>query len=259
MEMPHSLDMTGRGIWITGGCGGIGIAMARRFLALGAGVVLFDRDLAPAQELARENAGKLHLATCDFSNMSDVDQTFAQAVSEHGTPDVLVNNVGMSPKYDAQGERLKSWTITLAQWDQIMAVNVTSCFWCARMVIPGMIERGSGRIINIGSYAARTGGYQPAPHYVASKAAVLGLTKGLAKELGGYGIQVNTINPGRIETAMTSDVAPEVNAAIIPSIPCGRLGLPDDIAKAAVFLASDLADYMTGTAIEVNGGLSMAP
>ena len=259
MDQPDTLDMTGRAVWITGGCGGIGLAMAQRFLALGASVVLFDRDLVPAEDIARDHAERLLLAACDFSNMPKVEQVFGQAITERGTPDVLINNVGMSPKYDSQGERLKSWTITLDQWDEIMAVNVTSYFWCARMVIPGMIERGSGRIINIGSYAARTGGYQPAPHYVASKAAVLGLTKGLAKELGRYGIKVNTINPGRIETAMTSDVAPEINAAIIPSIPCGRMGLPEDIAKAAVFLCSDLADYMTGTAVEVNGGLSMAP
>jgi 3-oxoacyl-[acyl-carrier protein] reductase len=122
-----------------------------------------------------------------------------------------------------------------------------------------MMERKFGRIVNIASYAARIGGYQAAVHYTTSKAAILGFTKSLAREVAAYGILVNAINPGRIETPMTRDVPKEVSAGLILQIPCGRLGVPKDIANVALFLCSDLADYMTGTAVEVNGGLYVGP
>src|SRR6185369_3502930 len=113
--------------------------------------------------------------------------------------------------------------------------------------------------VNIASYVTRIGGYQACAHYTASKSAVLGLTKALARELAPYGIRVNAINPGRIDTPMTQDVPKEVSEGLIPQIPAGRLGVPADIAKAALFLCSDLSDYMTGTALEVNGGLYVGP
>lgn len=250
--------IVGERVWITGGCGGIGLAMAEAFASAGRAVVLFDRDVEPGAALS-ERFPEVRRIAVDLSDPAAIDAALPPLLEAGDAPDILVNNVGISPKYDAQGNRLRSWTLTLGDWEHVFATNVTAYFLCARHVIPGMIERGGGRIINIASYAARTGGYQPAVHYVASKAAVLGLTKGLAKDLGRHGILVNAINPGRIETAMTRDVSDEVNQALIPSIPVGRLGLPDDIAKATLFLASTLADYLTGTALEVNGGLYMGP
>lgn len=258
MSASTGFAIVGESVWITGGCGGIGLAMAEAFAAADRSVVLLDRDIAAGAELERRFP-KLRRVAVDLSDSGSIDAALAPLLAAGDAPDILVNNVGISPKYDADGNRLRSWTVALADWEHVFATNVTAYFLCARHVIPTMIERGGGRIINIASYAARTGGYQPAVHYVASKAAVLGLTKGLAKDLGRHGILVNAINPGRIETAMTRDVSEEVNQALIPSIPVGRLGLPDDIAKATLFLASTLADYMTGTALEVNGGLYMGP
>jgi len=145
----------------------------------------------------------------------------------------------------------------LEQWNRVMAVNLTSYFYCSKLVVPAMKQKGGGRIINIASLAARTGGYVAPVHYVVSKSGVLGLTKVLAKETAQFGINVNAINPGRIDTPMIHDVPDEVNQSYIERIPARRLGLPEDIAKVVVFLASDLSDYITGTAIEVNGGLFM--
>jgi 3-oxoacyl-[acyl-carrier protein] reductase len=167
--------------------------------------------------------------------------------------------VGISPKADAHGRAWRTWEMPVEQWKKVLDVNLTAYFCCSRLVLPRMIAQRSGRIINIASLAARTGGYVAPAHYVATKAGVLGLTKVMAKETGPYGITVNAINPGRIDTPMIHDVPDEVNQSYVARIPVGRLGRPDDVAGAVLFLASDLADYLTGTALEVNGGLYMGP
>ena len=245
-------------VMITGGCGAIGLAMAKLFVAEGKRVILVDRDIAGSRSLDCDPA-QIESVQCDLSDAADIERKLSRFGPADECPGVLINNVGISPKYGADGARIRAWNMTLDQWNSVFATNVTSYFICSRLVIPAMMERRYGRIINTGSYAARNAGYQAAVHYVASKAAVLGLTKSLAKELSEFGINVNAINPGRIATPMTRDVAPEVNDAIIPQIPMRRLGTPEDIAKVAVFLASDLADYLTGTAIETNGGLYLGP
>lgn len=247
----------GETVLITGGCGGIGLAMAGRFVGLGKKVILVDRNLDKGRDIA--DHADVRLVEIDFADEVEAERHLAGLVEEGVAPDILINNIGVSPKRDAAGNRLTAWTVSPEAWREIFAVNATSHFLCVRAFVPGMIDRRRGRVINIGSYAARTGGYQAASHYQATKAAVLGFTRALAREAAPYGITVNAINPGRIITPMTADVSPEVNEAFIKSIPLGRLGVADDIAKVAVFLASDLSDYITGTAIEVNGGVYLTP
>jgi 3-oxoacyl-[acyl-carrier protein] reductase len=247
------MNIGGTSVMITGGCGGIGLEMGRLFAAAGKDVVLVDAKIEPGAALAHEN-DRIRCVQCDLSSASDIERT----LKDHAA-DILINNVGISPKFDAAGNRVRTWTMTLEQWNAVMATNVTSFFLCAKVCLPRMMERKFGRIVNIASYAARTGGYQAAVHYTTSKAAILGFTKALAREVAPFGILVNAINPGRIETAMTRDVSQEVNAGLIPQIPAGRLGVPRDIANVTLFLCSDLAGYMTGTAVEVNGGLYVGP
>ncbi|HWV55412.1 SDR family NAD(P)-dependent oxidoreductase [Pseudorhodoplanes sp.] len=247
------MEIGGRSVMITGGCGGIGLEMGRKFAAAGKEVLLVDAKIDAGMALAQENPA-ISCIQCDLSSAQDIEHKLAGK-----SIDILINNVGISPKFDAAGQRVKTWTMTLDQWNAVMATNVTSFFLCTRLCLPGMMARKFGRIVNIASYAARIGGYQAAVHYTTSKAAVLGFTKSLAREVAPYGILVNAINPGRIETPMTRDVPKEVSEGLIPQISCGRLGVPKDIANVALFLCSDLADYMTGTAIEVNGGLYVGP
>ncbi|MFZ4806534.1 MAG: SDR family oxidoreductase [Hyphomicrobiaceae bacterium] len=253
------MQIRGDLVLITGGCGDIGLATARQFLTAGKRVILVDRRIEPGERLATEHPGRVDTIACDLSRADEIERCLGPVFGGEAAPDILVNNVGISPKFDADGTRLKAWTITVDQWDHLFATNVRSYFHCTRMALPPMIARGHGRIINVASIAARGAAYQAVAHYVASKSAILGLTMAVAKEVTPLGITVNAINPGRILTSMTRDVSDEVNAAIIDRIPARRLGQPDDIAKVALFLASDLADYLTGTAIEVNGGLYMGP
>lgn len=247
------MNIGGTKVMITGGCGGIGLEMGRLFAAEGKDVILVDAKIEPGAALAREN-NRIRCVQCDLSSTSEIDRI----LKDHAA-DILINNVGISPKFDEAGNRLRAWNMTVQQWNTVMTTNVTSFFLCTKICLPRMMDQKFGRIVNIASYAARIGGYQGALHYTTSKAAVLGFTKALAREVASHGILVNAINPGRIETPMTADVPKEVSEALIPQIPAGRLGVPRDIANVALFLCSDLAGYMTGTAVEVNGGLYVGP
>lgn len=252
------MKIRGTSAWITGGCGGIGVAIGERFAAEGLRVLLVDRDLRGASALVRRQPA-VETVEVDLGDHREIERVLRPRVERDGGPDILVNGVGISPKSDIYGRAWRTWEMPPEQWQRVLDVNLSAYFHCARMVLPRMIERRAGRIVNIASLAARTGGYVAPAHYVASKAGVLGLTKIMAKEVGTYGITVNAINPGRIDTPMIRDVSDEVNDAYIARIPLGRLGQPDDVASTVLYLASDLADYLTGTTIEVNGGLYMGP
>lgn len=250
------MEIRGRRVLITGGCGGMGMAMAGEFLQYGLEVILCDLRVEKGLEWAAGRPGITCLRV-DLGEPEEVSRSLEPLVASGRAPDILINNVGISPKGDASGKARRTWEMPLTEWNRVLAVNLTSYFQCAKILLPAMIQQGWGRIINIASLAARTGGYVAPAHYVATKAGVLGLTKILAKEAAPFGVNVNAINPGRIDTPMIHDVPDEVNQSYVARIPVGRLGLPRDVAKAAVFLASDLADYITGTALEVNGGLFM--
>lgn len=252
------MQIRGQSVLVTGGCGGIGSEIATRFAELGLRTLLCDQDIRRGEELTQRYPA-ISCLQLDLGNPDDIHRVLAPELERAGSPDILVNAVGMSPKRDSSGRAYTTWEMPIDQWLRVMDVNLNSYFFCSRLVLPRMIAQRQGRIVNIASLAARTGGYVAPAHYVATKAGVLGLTKVIAKEVGQYGITVNAINPGRIDTAMIHDVPDEVNQSYLARIPLGRLGQPADVAGVVLFLASDLADYLTGTTIEVNGGLYMGP
>lgn len=243
---------------ITGGCGDIGLGIARAFLDKGKRVTLVDLNIASGEALAAEN-DRVSLIQLDLADAQAVEEQLRPLARSDGAPDILVNGVGWTPKTDPEGNPWTTWNMPISHFNHVVAVNLTSVFQCTGIFVPAMIKRGQGRIINIASLAARIGGKVAPVHYVAGKSGVLGLTKVVARELSGTGLTINAINPGRIDTQMIRDVPDEVNQAIAAQIPVGRLGTPADIAKACLYLASDLADYLTGTTIEVNGGLYVGP
>lgn len=250
------MEIRGNVVLITGGCGGMGIAMAKEFCKFQKKIILCDLNIERGLELARD-CKNMRCVQMDMGDSGEIARHLLPLIQSGNSPDILVNNVGISPKGNCAGKTLRTWEMPLEQWNKVLAVNLTSYFYCAKLVLPSMIQKGWGRIINIASLAARTGGQVAPIHYVATKAGVLGLTKIMAKEAGPFGINVNSINPGRIDTPMIHDVPDEVNESYIPKIPVRRLGLPEDIGKVVLFLASDLSDYITGATIEVNGGLFM--
>jgi len=237
---------------VTGAARGIGFATATELARKGFRVALADLDEAAlnvaAQRVGEIGAGWM-LLPGDTSDFAGVQRHGARVVERFGRVDVLVNNAGMS-----QPKRLLD--ITEAEWDRTLEVNLKSCFnWC-KAVAPAMLERGGGRIVNVSSVSAHTGGAPSAVSkfaYCASKAGILGLTRGLAKELAPH-ITVNAVCPGSIETQMTAGLMAAQREAIVQSIPMARVGTPEDVAAVIVFLATVLPNYLTGEIIDVDGG-----
>ncbi|MBH61106.1 MAG: 3-oxoacyl-ACP reductase [Alphaproteobacteria bacterium] len=253
------MNIRGTRALITGGCGGIGLAIANRFLEHDKNVILCDIDTAAGDELANTDS-RVSTIQCDLSDATQIDDKLGGLFQSDEAPEILCNNVAICPRLDDEGNRLTTLTIPLAQWETVIATNLTSYFYCSQLAIPRMIDRGYGRIINTASIAARTGSFASQCHYVASKAGVLGLTKALSRELAPHGITINAVNPSRVPTAFTHEPGwLELNEKYVQSVPIGRMADPDDIAKTVIFLASDHADFMTGTALEVNGGTYVGP
>jgi 3-oxoacyl-[acyl-carrier protein] reductase len=253
----NGLEIRGKSVLITGGCGGIGLGVATEFANRGLSVLLADRDISGAAALCASNPN-VRCIEVDLSSFRAIDEKLKPILTGNDAPDILVNGVGISPKYAPSGERWTAWNMPLDHWQDILRLDLDSIFYTTSLVLPKMIERRRGRIVNIASLVSRTSGGGVAPiHYVTAKTALLGLTRTTAQEAGPFGITVNAVNPGRIDTAMIRDVPEKVNQSIARNIPLQRLGTPKDIAGAIVFLASELADYLTGVVIEVNGGMHM--
>lgn len=238
---------------ITGSSRGIGRAIAIEMAREGADVVVnYNLSKEKASEVARtiETLNRKALVVkADVSRFDQVEAMSKRVVEEFGGVDILVNNAGVH-------HHLKSWEIDPAEWNRILNANLDGTFFCSRTFSSEMRAKKWGRIINISSIVAAIGTDHEA-HYGASKAAVLGLTKSLALELAPYNITVNAISPGLIETDMTASATPEEKKKELELIPLGRIGQPEDIAHAAVFLASDRASFITGQTIHVNGGEAM--
>ncbi|MEI6578315.1 MAG: SDR family oxidoreductase [Eubacteriales bacterium] len=235
---------------ITGASGGIGSAAARLFAENGYNVIInyhTSQDKAQALELELCSFGYKTLAVaCDISDMAQVQTMFKICDEKFGGVDVLVNNAGIAQQ--------KLFTdITQADYDAMFAVNVKGCFNCCQCALPDMINRKKGKIINISSIWGVTGASCEV-HYSASKAAVIGLTKALAKEVGPSNIQVNCITPGVIDTAMNAGFSSETIEQLKAETPLGKLGSPNDVAELILFLACDKADFITGQVIGVDGG-----
>ena len=244
---------------ITGGGGGIGGATCQRFAAEGARVAVFDRDLAAAERVAaaiRDSGGQARAYACDITDRAQVDAAVAAASADLGPIDILVNNAGW--------DVFKPFTKTVpAEWDKLIAINLTGALHMHHAVLPGMAERKSGRIVNIASDAARVGSSGEAV-YAACKGGLVALSKTLAREHARHHITVNVVCPGPTETALFADYKlgagnPEkLEEAFRRSIPLGRIGQPSDLPGSILFFASDDAAYVTGQVISVSGGLTMA-
>lgn len=228
---------------------GLGKAAAALFAEHGAIVALLDLDKAAA-EAAAADIGPNHVGlACDVTDKAACEAAVAELSSRWGRIDILVNNAGIT-------QPLKIMDIAPANYDAVLDVNLRGTLYMSQAVIPGMRAQGSGSIVNLSSVSAqRGGGIFGGPHYSAAKGGILGLTKAMARELAPNNVRVNAICPGFIATDITAGkLTPEMKEMILEGIPMGRAGEASDVAGCALFLASDLSSYCTGTEVDVNGG-----
>lgn len=242
-------NLTGKAALITGASGGIGGAVARALHARGATVGLSGTRTGPLEELAGALCERAHVLPCDLSDPGAVEALPKRAAEALGGVDVLVNNAGITR--DQLFMRMSD-----ADWAEVLAVNLTSVMRLSRGVLRGMMKARWGRIVNVSSIVGVTGNPGQA-NYAAAKAGVIGMSKSLAAEVAGRGVTVNCIAPGFIATAMTDRLPDEQKAKLLGAIPAGRMGTSEEIAAAAVYLASGEAAYVTGQTLHVNGGMAM--
>lgn len=237
---------------ITGGADGIGKAAAKKFAAEGATVIIWDMNEAKGDETVSEilkSGGKAAFAKVNTAQFEEVEKAAQQAFETYGTIDILVNNAGIT-----RDSTLKK--MTPQQWQDVIDVNLTGVFNCTKCVSAYMVEKTYGRIINTSSVVALYGNFGQT-NYVATKAGLIGMTKTWGKELGRKGITVNAVAPGFIATEMVKKMPEDVLKAMENKVPVGRLGLPEEIASAYLFLASDEAAYINGTVLSVDGGITI--
>lgn len=246
--------LEGKVAFVTGAARGLGRAIANTLAVHGASLVLVDMDREGIVKTQREietAAGQVISIAADVTSSQEVGAAIQKAMDRYKTVDIVVNNVG----------RFKPMTLLEmeeADWDEILGVNLKSVYLVSRAVARIMIEKRRGRIINIASVAGRSSSPVAGAHYTTAKAGVLGFTRHLARELGPHGITVNAVAPGTTRTESVKDIlTKEGEAQLISRIPLGRLAEPQDTANAVLFLASDLASYITGATLDVNGGQLM--
>lgn len=238
---------------VTGAARGIGKAIAWTFAREGAKLALVDVEkekLETLQEQIRGQGGEALTLSCDVSKVSQVKQMVDRVKKAFGRIDILVNNAGIIRRGTIE-------TVTEEDWDRVMEVNLKGPFNCSKAVVETMKAQAYGRIVNVSSIAGKMGDITSAPGYGSSKAGLDALTKTLARQLAAYGIHVNGVAPHAIETEMSAEWPPEKRKAIVDAIPLKRLGKPEDVAEAVLFLASDTAAFITGEIIDVNGGSLM--
>jgi gluconate 5-dehydrogenase len=253
--MPDGLfDLTGRTALVTGSTRGIGYALARGLLAAGARVVVHGRDTeraaTAAADLATTGGGVTLPVAFDVTAAAAVDDGIARVEAEWGTPDILVNNAGVQ-------RRAPVLDFTVADWDELVATNLTSAFLVSQRVGRGMAERGSGKIVMIGSVQSRLARPGIAP-YSATKGGLVMLTRGLCADLGPHGVQANALCPGYIDTELTRALVddPEFSRWVAGRTPAGRWGRVEDLVGALVFLASDASAFVNGQVLYVDGGMT---
>jgi 3-oxoacyl-[acyl-carrier protein] reductase len=253
-------NLEGKIALVTGSGQGIGEAIAVELAACGAKVAVVDIELSRAQNVASQiesNGGTAKAMQADVSLHCDVQAMMQQLIETWGGIDILINNAGISPK-DKQGQKIPILEMDPDQWDHVMLVNLKSVFLCTQAAGREMKKQKSGAIVNISSMVAKGGIAGPSgAHYCASKAGVVNFTINSARELCQYGIRVNSVAPGTIQTAQRAATSPEYNAMLMKNIPMGRFGLTSELAKAVAFIVSDSASYITGANLDVNGGSLM--
>jgi 3-oxoacyl-[acyl-carrier protein] reductase len=254
--MGDSFDLNGKVALVTGASSGIGRATAEALAASGARVAInFHRNEAGAAAARAEiisRGGRAFIVQADVTQSSEVQSLVEQTVAEFGPIDILVNNAG------SLIERLKILELTEERWDEVIDLNLKSAFLCCRAVAASMMERKAGAIINVSSIAGRNGGALGSIHYSTAKGGLITFTKGLAKELSPFGVRVNAVSPGVIDTPYHEQFSsPEMMKTYAGMIPLGRVGTPAEVAKVICFLAADTASYLAGETIEINGGMFM--
>ena len=242
-------DLTGKTALVTGASGGIGGAIAKTLHAAGANVGLSGTRTEPLEALAAELGDRAHVLPCNLGDAEAVTALPKRATDAMGGLDILVNNAGITR--DNLFMRMSD-----EEWQSVIDVNLTSTFRLCKGVLRGMMKARWGRIVNISSVVGATGNPGQG-NYAAAKAGMVGMTKSLAYEVATRGITVNAVAPGFIETAMTDKLTDDQKSAILTQIPSGRMGTPDEIASAVLYLSSAEAGYVTGTTLHVNGGMAM--
>ena len=243
----NQLDLSGRHAVITGGAAGIGFAVTQRLLASGASVTWWDRDAGAMAAAQRQLGQPVRHVSVDVSDHASVVDAVRQTVAQHAAIDILVNSAGIT------GPNVKLWDYPPEQWLQVMQVNLNGLFYCCREVVPLMRERNYGRIVNIASVAGKEGNPN-ASAYSASKAAVIGLTKSLGKELADTGICVNCVTPAAVKTAMFDQMSPEHIQFMLSKIPMGRFGEPAEVAALVAWLCTEECSFSTGAVFDLSGG-----
>jgi 3-oxoacyl-[acyl-carrier protein] reductase len=242
----------GRIALVTGASRGIGAAIARRLGAEGATVLAAARSAEGLERVVSEivaGAGRAEAVQLDVSDAASIESAVKESLASHGQIDVLVNNAGIT-------EDNLVLRMSREAWDRVLTTNLTGAFLLTQAVVKSMVRRRYGRIVNVTSIVGLMGNAGQA-NYAAAKAGLVGLTKSVARELGSRNVTCNAVAPGFIETAMTDRMTEEARAALTGQIPLQRLGRPEDVANAVAYLASEEAGYVTGTVLNVSGGLYM--
>jgi 3-oxoacyl-[acyl-carrier protein] reductase len=242
-------NLTGKTALITGASGGIGAAIAKALHAAGATIAISGTRQAVLEELKAQIGENVHVLPCNLSSAEDVEKLIPAAEAAMGSLDILINNAGITK--DGLAMRMKD-----EDWQTVIDVNLTSNFRLCRAAMRGMMKKRWGRIVNITSIVGVTGNPGQV-NYVASKAGIIGMTKSIAQELAARNVTANCVAPGFIATPMTDVLNEKQKEAILGRIPTGRMGGPDDIAAAVLYLSSDEAGYVTGQTLHVNGGMAM--
>jgi 3-oxoacyl-[acyl-carrier protein] reductase len=251
-ELKHTVS------WITGAAGGIGKATCSLLVRNGGHLVVSDADESKLLKLCAElksDETQILPILLDVTNQEEVRLAGEKIEQTFGRLDVLVNGAGISPK--GPNGRVRVDEMDPEQWRRVLDINLNGSFYCSQIAVKLMKKQGKGHIVNISSSAGRTYSGITGAHYAASKAALISLTRQLAGEVGPDGIYVNAVAPGRIDTPMIWDVSVEVNQQAVNNTPLRRLGTPEEVAKAILFLLSDQSSFITGAVIDVNGGRFM--
>jgi NAD(P)-dependent dehydrogenase (short-subunit alcohol dehydrogenase family) len=245
----NQLDLNGRHAVITGGATGLGFAIAQRVLASGGSVTLWDRDDKALARACGELGAKASSVQVDVGDHASVVAAVKQTIADNKTIDALVNSAGVA------GANAKTWDYDLDEWHKVIQVNLNGLFYCCREIVPHMRASNYGRIVNIASVAGKDGNPN-ASAYSASKAAVIGLTKSLGKELADTGIRVNCVTPAAVKTAIFDQISAEHIQFMLSKIPMGRFGTPQEIAAMVGWLCTEDCSFSTGAVFDLSGGRS---
>ncbi|MBM3568220.1 MAG: SDR family oxidoreductase [Alphaproteobacteria bacterium] len=240
-------DFTGRTAVVTGGATGIGLACANRIVSGGGVVAIWDRDQKRAEEALKVLGGQGITVTCDVADEESVHGAAQGTERAFGQIDILIASAGIT------GPNRKTWEYDLRDWNQVMAIDLTGVFLCCKAIVPGMMARGYGRIVNIASVAGKEGNPN-APAYSAAKAGLIGLTKSLGKELAGTGVTCNCVTPAAVKTEMFSQMTDQHIQFMLSKIPMNRFGTVEEIAALVAWLASAECSFSTGAVFDCSGG-----